>query len=338
MLTYNNTKIETLKFGNTDIETGIFNGVMVFEKRQENTVILRTTKPTVLLTVATKEGLDVDVWNAGEKVAVLKHGIRTEVLLKDTGQDIIIKGHDIIKLYCTESQLTSLNVQELTALQWLDCNNNQLTSLNMQGLTALQGLDCNNNQLTSLNVQGCTALHRLDCSSNQLTSLNVQGCTALQWLGCSINQLTSLNMQGLAALQGLDCNFNQLMSLNVQGCTALHRLYCNYNQLTSLNVQGRTALHRLYCNNNQLTSLNMQGLTTLQELGCSYNQLTASTFKDIFINLAKTKGGGDACLYYDYDSNYKDFTQPPELARAFNAAKAKGWKFYKNSKKDENLL
>ena len=212
MLTYNNTKIETLKFGNTDIETGIFNGVMVFEKRQDNNVILRTTKPTVLLTVATKEGLDVDVWNAGEKVAVLKHGIRTEVLLKDTGQDIIIKGHDIIKLYCTESQLTSLNVQELTALQWLDCNNNQLTSLNMQGLT------------------------------------------------------------------------------------------------------------------------------TLQELGCSYNQLTASTFKDIFINLAKTKGGGDACLYYDYDSNYKDFTQPPELARAFNAAKAKGWKFYKNSKNDENLL
>ena len=275
MLTYNNTKIETLKFGNTDIETGIFNGVTVFEKRQENTVILRTTKPTVILTVATKEGLDVDVWNAGEKVAVLKHGIRTEVVLKDTGQDVIIKGHDIIKLFC---------------------NDNQLTSLNVQGCTALQGLDCNNNQLTSLNVQGCTAL------------------------------------------QGLYCNYNQLTSLNVQGRTALHRLYCNNNQLTSLNVQGCTALHRLYCTSNQLTSLNMQGLTTLQELYCSSNQLTASTFKDIFINLAKTKGGGDAFLYYDYDSNYKDFTQPPELARAFNAAKAKGWKFYKNSQNDENLL
>ena len=32
MLTYNNTKIETLKFGSTDIETGLFNGVTVFEK------------------------------------------------------------------------------------------------------------------------------------------------------------------------------------------------------------------------------------------------------------------------------------------------------------------
>ena len=191
MLTYNNTKIETLKFGETDIDTGIFNGVTVFEKRQENTVILRTTKPMLLLTVATKEGLDVDVWNAGEKVAVLKHGIRTEVVLKDTEQDVIIKGYDIIKLYCNDTQLTSLNAQ---------------------------------------------------------------------------------------------------------GCTALQELYC-YD-----------------------------------------NQFTAHAFKDIFINLAKTKWEGISILYKDRDSNYSDFTQPPELAAAFNAAKAKRWMFYKNRQNSKNLL
>ena len=233
MLTYNNTKIETLKFGSTDIETGLFNGVTVFEKRQENIVILRTTQPTLRLSVFTKEGLDVDVWNAGEKVAVLGNTGRVDFRLKDTGQDVIIKGHDIIKLFCNE------------------------------------------NQLTSLNAQGCTALQELYCYNTQLTSLNVQGCTALQGL---------------------------------------------------------------HCNDNQLTSLNAQGLTVLQRLLCYNNQLTAHAFKDIFINLAKTKWEGISILYKDRDSNYSDFTQPPELAAAFNAAKAKGWKFYKNDTNSSNVL
>ena len=212
MLTFNNTEIEAINFGDTDIETGLFNGVTVFEKRKENIVILRTTQPTLRLSGFTKEGLDVDVWNAGEKVAVLGNTGRVDFRLKDTGQDVIIKGHDIIKLFCNENQLTSLNVQ---------------------------------------------------------------------------------------------------------GCTALQGLHCNDNQLTSLNAQGLTVLQRLYCYN---------------------NQLTAHAFKDIFINLAKTKWEGISILYKDRDSNYSDFTQPPELAAAFNAAKAKGWMFYKNSQNSKNLL
>ena len=317
MLIYNNTKIETLKFGSTDIETGLFNGVTVFEKRKENIVILRTTQPTLRLSVFTKEGLDVDVWNAGEKVAVLGNTGRVDFRLKDTGQDVIIKGHDIIKLFCNENQLTSLNAQGCTALQELYCYNTQLTSLNVQGCTALQGLHCNDNQLTSLNAQGLTALQELFCNENQLTSLNVQGCTALQ---------------------GLHCNDNQLTSLNAQGLTVLQRLYCYNNQLTSLNAQGLTVLQRLYCYNNQLTSLNVQGCTALRALLCYNNQLTAHAFKDIFINLAKTKWEGISILYKDRDSNYSDFTQPPELAAAFNAAKAKGWKFYKNDTNSSNVL
>ena len=296
MLTYNNTKIETLKFGNTDIETGIFNGVTVFEKRQENTVILRTTKQSIGVEVVTQKGSDLEVWNAGEKRAVFESGNNCTITLKDTEQDVIIKGHDIIRLFCSDPKLTSLN------------------------------------------AQGCTALQVLVCNDTELTSLNVQGCTALQALPCYNTQLTSLNVQGLTALQELPCYNSQLTSLNAQGCTALETLSCNDTQLTSLNAQGCTALQELTCYNSQLTSLNVQGCTALQELTCYNSQLTANAFKDIFINLAKTNGKGAALLYNDGDSNYKDFTQPPELARAFDMAKAKGWKFYKNSPNNENLL
>ena len=158
MLTYSGTEIQHVHFNGTEVETGTFNGVTVFEEGKENTVVLRTPKQSIKLTVATKKGLDIEVWNAGEKVAVLKSGAATTIALQDTSQDVIIKGRDIITLSCDDNQLTSLNVQGLTALQELYCYSNQLTSLNEQGLTALQELYCYSNQLTSLNVQGLTAL------------------------------------------------------------------------------------------------------------------------------------------------------------------------------------
>lgn len=212
MLTYNGTAIEHVNFNGTAIESGTFNGVTVFEEGQENTVVLRTTQQTIKLTVRTLTGSDVEVWNAGEKVAVLKSLNEGEVLLKDTGKDVTIKGRYIISLKCLYQQLTSLNVQ---------------------------------------------------------------GCTELRDLACFGNPLTSLNLQGLSALK-------------------------------SLNICG--------------------------------NRLTADVFKDMFIHITKTKESGRAILYRNYDYNYKDFTQPAELASAFNAAKAKGWKFYKDNSSERNLL
>jgi len=157
-------------------------------------------------------------------------------------------------------------------------------------------------------------------------------------LYCSGNQLTELNMQSLTALQELYCDSNQLTELNMQGLTALQKLYCSNNQLTELNMQGLTALQKLYCPNNQLTGLNMQGLTALQKLYCYRNQLMAQAFKEIFNSLLQTEHG-IALVYSEYnDNNYKDFTRPPELVQAFNGAKARGWKFYKNSESDSNLL
>ena len=73
----------------------------------------------------------------------------------------------------------------------LNCGDNQLTTLNVQGLSALVILNCGGNKLTALNVQGLTALKTLWCNKNQLTALNVQGCTALKGLGCYGNRLTA---------------------------------------------------------------------------------------------------------------------------------------------------
>ena len=217
----------------------------------------------------------------------------TETVLHAKGTVVILKGN-IIELNCDRNLLTALNVQGLTALQYLDCDDNLLTALNVQGLTALKWLDCEGNQLTELNAQGCTALQRLECYGNQLTELNVQGCTALQ---------------------KLDCYNNQLTALNVQGCTALKWLSCHNNQLTELNVQGLTALRSLACWGNQLNAYAFKKL---------FDDLPARQDSDDAKCILYTEESGVT------EGNHTDFTAPQDLKDAFdNAKNNKKWKMYK---------
>ena len=272
--------------------------------------ILSPDKLDVKVKVTTSDGTSVTV--EGCTVTTLTSGTETTLHAQDIL--VILKGK-ITELDCYGNQLTSLNVQGLTALRTLRCNNNQLTSLNVQGSTALQGLFCRNNRLIELNVQDLTALQKLDCDKNQLTTLDVQGLTALQYLTCSDNQLTALDVQGLTALQGL---------------------FCYRNQLIEFNVQDLTALQYLRCADNQLTALNVQGLTALKGLSCYNNRLNADAFKKLFDDLpwCADSDGADCILYTEEsgvtEGNHTNFTAPPELANAFNNAKTvKKWKMYK---------
>ncbi len=159
----------------------------------------------------------------------------------------------ITKLDFAYNQLTSINVQGLTALTELYLCNNQLTSIDVQGLAALTELNLRDNQLASIDVQGLTALKNLYLNNNQLASLDVQGLVALIRLDLGNNQLTSVNVQGLTALRGINLKSNQLTNIYVQDLTALKWLDLGSNQLKNINVQGLTALTRLDLDNNPLT-------------------------------------------------------------------------------------
>ena len=80
-------------------------------------------------------------------------------------QVVVIRG-DVKSLNCGESELTSLNLSQNTALTSLECSYNQLTSLDVSKNTALTKLDCCCNQLTSLNISKCARLEVLFCFSN----------------------------------------------------------------------------------------------------------------------------------------------------------------------------
>ncbi len=175
---------------------------------------------------------------------------------------------------CGESHITSLDLQNNTALESLYCGGSRLSELDISHNSALKNINCSGNQLTSLDVSGNPSLMVLNCGANQLSSLNLTNITGLTGLSCYKNQLTSLDVSGNPSLMSLHCGANQLSSLDLSNITALTDLSCYENRLTSLDVSNSGQLERLICSENLLTSLDITNCTELMELSCSGNKLS----------------------------------------------------------------
>ena len=77
-------------------------------------------------------------------------------------------------LFCSDNNLTELDVSENPELKRLICYNNSLTSLNLNKNTKLESLNCNNNKLTVLDLRENKSLWWLRCKNNCLTSLDLR--------------------------------------------------------------------------------------------------------------------------------------------------------------------
>ncbi|MBO4827319.1 MAG: hypothetical protein J5506_08825 [Prevotella sp.] len=117
---------------------------------------------------------------------------------------------EITDLYCSENELTSLDVSKNTKLAYLYCSWNRLTSLDVSKHTNLLLLWCYANNISSLDVSKNTKLLYLDCSRNNLTSLNVTKNTELQYLWFGHNNLTSLDVTNNKKLIELVCESNNI--------------------------------------------------------------------------------------------------------------------------------
>ncbi len=114
-----------------------------------------------------------------------------------------------------QNSLTSLDVSKNTLLTQLYCSNNNLTALNVSNNRVLISLDCSNdvwrngqNSLTSLDVSKNTLLTEFNCSNNKLVSLDISNNKALTRLYCSNNRLSALDVINNKALSFIDCTGN----------------------------------------------------------------------------------------------------------------------------------
>ena len=174
-------------------------------------------------------------------------------------------------LYCSENNLTQLDVSKNTALEVLYCSENNLTQLDVSKNTALEALDCLKNNLTQLDVSKNTALEALYCFENNLTQLDVSKNTALEDLYCSGNNLTQLDVSKNTALEVLDCSGNNLTQLDVSKNTELQDLDCSGNNLTQLDVSKNAKLCELKCYNNNISQLDVSNKSNLRILSCDRN-------------------------------------------------------------------
>lgn len=86
----------------------------------------------------------------------------------------------VTEISCYSKSIASLKgIEYFTSLIKLSCSNNQLTSLDVSNNPALKELICSGNQLTSLNLGDKPALETLNCCSNQLIALDVSGCPGI---------------------------------------------------------------------------------------------------------------------------------------------------------------
>ncbi len=158
-------------------------------------------------------------------------------------------------LFCQDNLLTSIDVSQLTVLDYLRCANNQLTTLDISQNTILTTLFCDGNQLTSIDTSENPLLWKLTCGFNLLTSLDFSQNPDLWSLNFEGNQLTTIDVSQNLDLASIDCSTNLLTSIDVSVNTDLAGLTCTDNQITSIDVSLNTGLTVLRCQNNELTYL-----------------------------------------------------------------------------------
>jgi len=184
-------------------------------------------------------------------------------------------------LFCTNNQLTTLNLKEQSKLKYLRCEYNKLSNLDVKGLVNLQILNCNYNNLTTLVVKGLESLTSLSCDFNNLSSMDATGLENLESLFCHQNKLTSLNIKGIRNLKEVYCGKNSLATLNLEGLENLRILWTDFNKLDALDIKESTKLINLSCSSNQLTSLNLLGINNLRSFNCGNNMITALNVSEL---------------------------------------------------------
>ncbi len=157
-------------------------------------------------------------------------------------------GNGHVDVSVTEIYVDNQNIASLAGIEYfpeltlLYCSNNQLTSLDLSQNTRLDLLNCDNNQLTSLDLSACTALTYLTCTSNSLTKLDLSHNAKLDSLFCYSNQLTALDVPNNPYLHFLFCQNNNLATLDVSNIPYLLELEYNNNALSSLDLSNNSGL------------------------------------------------------------------------------------------------
>ncbi len=165
---------------------------------------------------------------------------------------------NLTSLVCHHNNLTTLNVQNLTALYILSFSYNQVTTIDLTNNVNLAILNGNFNNLTNIDLSQNTELTSLHLYDNQIGSIDISNCSSINSLGLAGNNLLSLDISQNILLENLAVQGNQLTELDVSNNTQLEALQCFANDIDSLDVSGNPELRGLWCYVNGMTYLDVR--------------------------------------------------------------------------------
>ncbi len=249
----------------------------------------------------------------------------------DKNRDGILDDGEIseaMTMFVFDGNVASLEgIGLFTALQIIYCTGTQIESLDLSKNVALTTVECyDNHKLVALDVSGCKFLNVLNCSGGLLTSLDVSELTSLTSLNCDDNQLISLDVSNNLELKSLRCNNNQLAQLDVTHNKNLTELFCTGNLLTELELSQNTELKSLFCWENQLTSLDVSKNSKLTNIYCYSNHISEAPMGILVEGLPIVEEGYLAVIN-TYDNNEKNEINSDQVA----TASAKGWSVLKSN-------
>ena len=190
-------------------------------------------------------------------------------------------------LYCSENNLTQLDVSKNTALEALDCLKNNLTQLDVSKNTALEALYCFENNLTQLDVSKNTALEDLDCSGNNLTQLDVSKNAKLCELKCYNNNISQLDVSNKSNLRILSCDRNvQVTGYNgtityPDSSTSENRLDEESQPVTD--DFSDFEMKEVYKTDNPISAKTVQQVTKADDTHVSYIGLYPNTIYNLYV-------------------------------------------------------
>ena len=184
------------------------------------------------------------------------------------------KNPDLINLNCSNTKITSLNISNNLSLKALFCFDTSITTLDVNKNKELVWLFCSNTGIKSLDVSNNSSLKILDCSSNvDLSILNLSNTQALDDLICSNTSIKTLDVSDSIALKNINCSKTGITSLDVSNNKALIYLNCSFNKdMTTLDVRNTKALETLFCSNTNIKTLNVSDSISLKNMHCSSNK------------------------------------------------------------------
>lgn len=201
------------------------------------------------------------------------------------------------RLFCSNNNLSLLDVSGNANLEELDASSNNLNALNISGNAQLKILNCSDNNLTVLDISSSVVLEEVNCNSNNIsnivgylvnnTTLNSLSCNnnnlpallvnrylGLTTLNCRSNNLTALILTQNVDLKRLDFSDNNIQSITLTNNVDLVSLLCSQNDLTALELDTNVLLERLNCDDNQISQLVLSASPLLKYLSATRNQLT----------------------------------------------------------------